>query len=478
MVAATPAQVDFGDLQPSDQILGELLGAGRGLSNYLFDPNRAQFTPPPQYIPTLDDAPGVQEAIAAARSGLGAYQDYFSRGRDLLDSAATQAGQAGAFAQSGIDAGTARLNQAIAQAQAAQALSQAQATDAQSLAQLQAAGGAATAGTAMDRGILAAQTAMGREQSLSDQAVLNALGTQQAATALAGPGGVSAFMNPYQEAVIDQTLRRLNEQGAMAEDRADAAAVQAGAFGGSRAGVQRALLADRLQETKADTLNQLLSQNFLQAQRAAQQAAQLNLSGGQLGQQAFSTATGRALGSGQLGTSEAANAGRLGLGIGQLGSNVALQGGQLGSNVALQGGQLAAQTGLNAARQDLAGGQLQAQTALGAGRAIGALGQGIGQLGAQGALTDQRGAQQLAQLGAIPMNIAQQAAEAQRGQAIEQEYFPIRDFGIVGDFFRGVPTSQSLPFQQASTGQTNPFLGALGGGITGLQVGQLFGNQG
>ena len=131
MVAATPAQVDFGDLQPSDQILGELLGAGRGLSNYLFDPNRAQFTPPPQYIPTLDDAPGVQEAIAAARSGLGAYQDYFSRGRDLLDSAATQAGQAGAFAQSGIDAGTARLNQAIAQAQAAQALWQAQATDAQ-----------------------------------------------------------------------------------------------------------------------------------------------------------------------------------------------------------------------------------------------------------------------------------------------------------------------------------------------------------
>tara|TARA_R100000700_G_C3174185_1_gene148812 strand:- start:205 stop:1707 length:1503 start_codon:yes stop_codon:yes gene_type:complete len=428
-----PVPVDFSDLSPQEQILGELLGTGRGLSAYLFDPDRDPFIPPEAYVPTLDDAPGVQEAIAAARSGLGAYQDYFSRGRDLLDMAAGRAGEAGRLAREGIAGATGRTDQAIAQAQAAQALAQAQAA----------------------QGGIAADTAIGREQALSDQAIANALATQQAIGDLAGPGGVAAFMDPYQEAVIDSTLRRLDEQGAMAQDRANAAAVRAGAFGGSRSGIQSALLADRLQQTKADTLNQLTSQNFLQAQRAAQNAAQLQASGGQLGQQAFSTATGRALGSGQLG---------LGLG-------------QLGARTALQGGQLATQAGLQGARTDLAGGQLRAQTAIGANRAIGALGQGIGQLGAQSALTAQRGIQQAGQLGAIPLDIAQRAAEAQRGTAIEQEYFPIRDFGIVGDFFRGVPTSQSVPFQQASTGQTNPFLGALGGGITGLQVGQLFGNR-
>ena len=428
-----PAEVDFSDLSPQDQILGELLGTGRGLSDYLFDRQRDPFIPPESYVPTLDDAPGVQEAIAAARSGLGAYEDYFSQGRDLLDMAAFRAGQAGKFARRGIDAATTRTDQALAQAQAAQALAQAQAA----------------------QGGIAADTAIGREQALSDQAIANALATQQSIGDLAGPGGVAAFMNPFQEAVIDSTLRRLDEQGAMAQDRANAAAVRAGAFGGSRSGIQSALLADRLQQTKADTLAQLTSQNFIQAQRAAQNAAQLQASGGQLGQQAFSTATGRALGSGQLG---------LGLG-------------QLGARTALQGGQLATQAGLQGARTDLAGGQLRAQTAIGANRAIGALGQGIGQLGAQSALTAQRGIQQAGQLGAIPLDIAQQAAEAQRGAAIEREYSPIRDFGIVGDFFRGVPTSQSVPFQQASTGQTNPFYGAIGGGITGLQLGQLFGNR-
>ena len=74
-----PLPVDFSDLSPQDQILGELLGTGRGLSAYLFDPQRDPFIPPEQYVPTLDDAPAVQEAIAAARSGLGAYQDYFNR---------------------------------------------------------------------------------------------------------------------------------------------------------------------------------------------------------------------------------------------------------------------------------------------------------------------------------------------------------------------------------------------------------------
>ena len=128
------------------------------------------------------------------------------------------------------------------------------------------------------------------------QARTAALGT----AGLFAPEDLSAYTNPFQQAVIDETLRRLNEEGAQAQNQLAAQAAGAGAFGGSRFGIQAAQLEESLQDARARAIAQLNQQNFAQAlqtgqtafenqQRRQQQQAQL-LSGiggltGQLGAQ-------------------------------------------------------------------------------------------------------------------------------------------------------------------------------------------------
>ena len=111
-----------------------------------------------------------------------------------------------------------------------------------------------------------------------------ALAAQQALTSGLGflqPDSIKRFQDPFQEQVIDVAMRQLNRQ-------ADARAIQAGAFGGSREGVQRAETERGLQDVKADTLSKLLSQGFGQALKASQEAGRLS---GGIGQ-AFGTLAG------------------------------------------------------------------------------------------------------------------------------------------------------------------------------------------
>ncbi len=110
----------------------------------------------------------------------------------------------------------------------------------------------------------------GRDQALAaQQALTSGLGFLQ-------PDSVEKFMNPFQDQVIDRTMARLNREADMRRAGADAQAIKAGAFGGSREGVQRAETERGLQDTKADTLARLLSANFAQAQKASQDAGRLS----------------------------------------------------------------------------------------------------------------------------------------------------------------------------------------------------------
>ena len=84
---------------------------------------------------------------------------------------------------------------------------------------------------------------------------------------------IAKFQNPFQQQVIDRTMSQLDRQAGLRQAGADAAAVQAGAFGGSRQGVQRAETERNLQDTKADTLARLLSSGFGQSLKASQDAA-------------------------------------------------------------------------------------------------------------------------------------------------------------------------------------------------------------
>jgi len=123
-----------------------------------------------------------------------------------------------------------------------------------------------------------------KEQDLAaQQALTSGLGFLQPSQA-----NIDKFMNPYQQSVIDSAMTQLDRQADMRRAGADAQAIQSGAFGGSRQGVQRAETEKNLQNTKADTLARLLSAGFGQAQKASQEAGRLS---GGIGQ-AFGTLAG------------------------------------------------------------------------------------------------------------------------------------------------------------------------------------------
>ena len=108
------------------------------------------------------------------------------------------------------------------------------------------------------------------------------LGAQIAAGADFGPGAGRAFMDPYQQAVTQEALKEVDRQAAMAQNQLAGQAVKAGAFGGSRFGIQQSELARSAQDLKSRRIFEDLSRNFQQAQGAARAANQQRLQAGQV----------------------------------------------------------------------------------------------------------------------------------------------------------------------------------------------------
>ena len=96
---------------------------------------------------------------------------------------------------------------------------------------------------------------------------LAASGIGQGMAMLDPSQGVQAFMNPYQQNVIDE----INRQAAIGQQGLDAQAVRSGAFGGSRAGIQAAEQEGR----RLGKIGEFLSKGFDTALGASQRAAQL-----------------------------------------------------------------------------------------------------------------------------------------------------------------------------------------------------------
>ena len=129
-------------------------------------------------------------------------------------------------------------------------------------------------------------------------------GAQTLAGADFGPGAGRAFMDPYQQAVTQEALKEVDRQAAMAQNQLAGQAVKAGAFGGSRFGIQQSELARNAQDLKSRRIFEDLSRNFQQAQGAARAANQQRLQAGQV-------------------------FGQLGRGVGSIGGAIAGLGGQL-----------------------------------------------------------------------------------------------------------------------------------------------------
>ena len=104
-----------------------------------------------------------------------------------------------------------------------------------------------------------------------------ALGTTGAGVQALGqmqfdPARAQAFMDPYQQNVTQEALKEIDRQAAMAQNQLAGKAVQAGAFGGSRFGLQQSELARNAQDLRSRRIFEDLSRNYQQAQAAASAA--------------------------------------------------------------------------------------------------------------------------------------------------------------------------------------------------------------
>jgi hypothetical protein len=84
------------------------------------------------------------------------------------------------------------------------------------------------------------------------------------------PSDLSAYMNPYQQAVIDETMKELQRQEAIKYNQLAAGSGQA--FGGSRFGVESAELGRGFQDVRSRALADLTSRNYQQALETASSA--------------------------------------------------------------------------------------------------------------------------------------------------------------------------------------------------------------
>jgi hypothetical protein len=76
-------------------------------------------------------------------------------------------------------------------------------------------------------------------------------------------------MDPYKSQVVDAAMDRINREGAKQRQADSAKAIGAGAFGGSRAGVQAAETQRAIEETKQNTVANLMSQGYDKALASA-----------------------------------------------------------------------------------------------------------------------------------------------------------------------------------------------------------------
>lgn len=283
------------------------------------------------------------------------------------------------------------------------------------------------------------------------------------------PGYAQAFMNPYQQQVIDESLRQINRQGDIARQNLQAQAIRAGAFGGSREGVQRAELERGLSEQRNAAITGALAQGYQSAAQQAQQAFE------QQQQRQLAQAQGFQGAAGLLGNLEAQRA--------QQALAAAQYGGNIGQNLASQQFQ---QAGLGQQAAGLAGTLAQQQFGIGSqlaaglgslGTQLGAVGLQQGQLGEAAQRLGQQDVSFLYGLGQQQQAQRQREIDALRATQLQSAYQPMQQLAFLSDIYKGAPSSQmALTTQAAPT--PSPFQQltgtALGIGSTAAAVNKLF----
>ena len=246
---------------------------------------------------------------------------------------------------------------------------------------------------------------------------------------------VSNFYNPYEDAVIQQTMQDIADQGAIQQQQLRGNAVSSGAFGGSRSGIMESELAKNMLREQGRAAGNLRSQGYGAAQNAAQQA--------------FENTQNRRMQASQ-------GIGNLGINYGQLSQADVGQMQSIGQGL---GGFANQYAGLGAQSANL--GLQQA---------------GLGEMAQRSNIAD---IQTLSGLGAMQRGQQQAVLDATRNSNVERLAAPYQQLGFLSDMASGTPTSQSTitskNSQDPSTAQQVLGLGIAGlGAIGGARAGLSF----
>lgn len=248
-------------------------------------------------------------------------------------------------------------------------------------------------------------------QDAAREALMASMSNAALARGEFAPGGIAAFQNPFETAVVQQALADIQRQGDIAQQGVRAQAAGAGAFGGSRQAIAEQELARNILDQQARTAAQLRAQGFQDAAGRAQQA--------------FEAAKARELETAQL-------TGQLAGGLGSLGTDF---------------GRLGLETG----------------------ERLGTLGLRQASLGELGQQLEQREIAQLAELGQRQQAQQQAELEAQRQSSLAQLYEPYQRLSFLSDIYKGAPSTQQT-IAAATAPNVSPAQQYLGLGIAGLSA--------
>tara|TARA_R110002153_G_scaffold5026_2_gene23416 strand:- start:1944 stop:3605 length:1662 start_codon:yes stop_codon:yes gene_type:complete len=281
-------------------------------------------------------------------------------------------------------------------------------------------------------------------------------------TGMYDPSSAQSFYNPYEDQVVQQTLKDIREGLATGDMGLRDEAVTGGAFGGSRSRLRRNELAENTARGAAEQIGALRNQGFTQAQAQAQQAfeAQQGRQAGFAGQQAglagqrgsLAGAEGQAALSrgsqfGNLSSTEAANQLSRAQGLAGVQGSAAGQRFQAGQGLA--GLQTAGAANQLARSQQLGGlGQQTYGMGMGAGQGIAGLGTQLGQnLSGYGQSTGAMGAQ-LAGLQGADINRTMGMGGLNRGR--EQSEMDLAYQNFTGQYNLPMQTLQNVGSLTAS----------------------------
>lgn len=241
---------------------------------------------------------------------------------------------------------------------------------------------------------------------------------------------IGQYMSPYQQDVIEASLRTLGGAQEMALGQQAAAAQRAGAFGGSRHGVAEAETRKAYGQQASDLVTRQMQQAFQQAQQAAQYDIGQRMQADTLNQRAAEMAAAR---------EQAARAGNM----------------QAANQFAIQQAQFEQQANLANQQAALSTAGLRAQGAAGLGATAGQrLQSQMAGLGAQ------------MQAGEAARGLSQAALDAQFAEFARQQDFPLTGLSALATAASGIPSGYGTTTQSyGGMGPTFSAIGSLGMGL-------------